>query len=60
MGQIMAQEAVGSMRRNMPKFLPAVMLGRLAIDRKWQGKGIGRALLALDLVTLQKARPKQP
>jgi GNAT superfamily N-acetyltransferase len=46
MGQILAQEATGSMRRNMPKFIPAVMLGRLAIDRAWQGKGLGRALLA--------------
>jgi GNAT superfamily N-acetyltransferase len=34
------------MRRNMPKFIPAVMLGRLAIDQTWHGKGLGRALLA--------------
>ena len=34
------------MRGNMPKFIPAVMLGRLAIDKNWQGKGLGRALLA--------------
>jgi GNAT superfamily N-acetyltransferase len=46
MGQILAQEATGSMRRNMPQHIPAVMLGRLAIDRGWQGKGLGRALLA--------------
>ena len=46
MGQILAAEASGSMRRNMPKFIPAVVLGRLAIDRAWQGKGLGRALLA--------------
>jgi GNAT superfamily N-acetyltransferase len=46
MGQILAQEATGSMRRNMPKFIPAVVLGRLAIDRAQQGKGLGRALLA--------------
>jgi GNAT superfamily N-acetyltransferase len=45
MGQILAHEASGSMRRNMPKQIPAVMLGRLAIDRAWQGKGLGRALL---------------
>ena len=30
----------------MPKFIPAVTLGRLAIDRAWQGKGLERALLA--------------
>jgi len=46
MGQLLATETPGSMRRNMPKFIPAVMLGRLAIDRDWQGMGIGRALLA--------------
>jgi GNAT superfamily N-acetyltransferase len=46
MGQILAQETAGSRRRNMPKQIPAVMLGRLAIDRAWQGKGLGRALLA--------------
>jgi len=46
MGQILAHETTGAMRRNMPKFIPAVVLGRLAIDRAWQGKGLGRALLA--------------
>jgi len=46
MGQILAQDALGSMRRNMPRHIPAVILGRLAIDRAWQGNGLGRALLA--------------
>lgn len=46
MGQILASETIGSMRRNMPRFIPAVTLGRLAIDRGWQGKGLGRASLA--------------
>jgi GNAT superfamily N-acetyltransferase len=46
MGQILAQEATGPMRRNMPKSIPAVLLGRLAIDRAWQGRGLGRTLLA--------------
>ncbi len=45
MGQILNQEATGAMRRNMPRQIPAVILGRLAIDRNWQGKGIGAALL---------------
>ena len=30
----------------MPNFIPAVVLGRLAIDRARQGQGLGRALLA--------------
>ena len=46
MGQILAQDVKGSMRRNMPRQIPAVTLGRLAIDRAWQGKGLGGALLA--------------
>jgi GNAT superfamily N-acetyltransferase len=46
MGQILASEVIGSMRRNMPNKIPAVVLGRLAIDLAWQGKGVGRALLA--------------
>jgi GNAT superfamily N-acetyltransferase len=45
MGQILASETMGSMRRNMPSQIPAVVLGRLAIDLKWQGKGLGRALI---------------
>jgi GNAT superfamily N-acetyltransferase len=45
MGQILNQEATGAMRRNMPRQIPAVILGRLAIDRNWQGRGLGAALL---------------
>ena len=46
MGQILGREVIGSMRRNMPNVIPAVVLGRLAIDLTWQGKGLGRAMLA--------------
>ncbi len=46
MGQILAQDVIGSMRRNMPNAIPAVVLGRLAIDLVWQGKGLGGAMLA--------------
>lgn len=45
MGQIFNQEVIGSMRRNMPRQIPAVILGRLAIDEQWQGRGLGKALL---------------
>ena len=45
MGQILNQEATGAMRRNMPRQIPAVILGRLATDRHWQGRGIGKSLL---------------
>ena len=46
MGQILGQDVTGAMRRNMPRQIPAVTLGRLAIDRRWQGKGLGSAMLA--------------
>lgn len=45
MGQIFNQEVTGAMRRNMPRHIPAVILGRLAIDAAWQGRGLGKALL---------------
>ncbi len=46
MGQVLALDVPGAMRRNMPNNIPAVILGRLAVDEKWQGKGIARGLLA--------------
>lgn len=49
MGQIFNKEVTGAMRRNMPGQIPAVILARLAIDERWQGKGLGKALL-LDAV----------
>ncbi len=33
------------MRRNMPDSLPVLILGRLAIDKKYHNKGLGSALL---------------
>ncbi len=55
MGQILNQEAIGSMRRNMPRQIPAVILGRLAIDKNWQGQGLGRALLNDAIVRSSRA-----
>lgn len=37
--------APGRFRRNMPDPIPLVVLGRLAVDRSEQGKGLGRALV---------------
>ncbi|MDN5870151.1 MAG: GNAT family N-acetyltransferase [Nitrococcus sp.] len=42
---IAVNEAPGRFRRNMPDPIPIVVLGRLAVDRSVQGKGIGRALV---------------
>ncbi|MEZ0328521.1 MAG: GNAT family N-acetyltransferase [Dissulfuribacterales bacterium] len=33
------------LRRNMPDPIPVAVLGRLAVDRRFQGHGIGRALV---------------
>jgi GNAT superfamily N-acetyltransferase len=30
----------------MPENVPLLLVGRLAVDRQWQGRGIGSALLA--------------
>jgi GNAT superfamily N-acetyltransferase len=43
-GAITVESAPGRFRRNMPNPIPVVVLGRLAVDRGWHGKGIGRAL----------------
>ncbi len=45
MGQILNQEVPGSIRRNMPAKIPAVILGRLAVDKTAQGQGLGGSLL---------------
>ncbi len=40
-----AQAAVpGKFRRNMPDPIPIVVLARLAVDRNYQGRGLGRAM----------------
>jgi GNAT superfamily N-acetyltransferase len=42
---VTSAESSGRFRRNMPDPVPVVVLGRLAVDRDFQGKGIGRALV---------------
>lgn len=37
--------APGPIRRNMPDPIPMAIIGRLAIDRSWQGRGLGAAML---------------
>lgn len=44
-GAIAHAEATGRVRRNMPDPVPVIILGRLAIASKFQGHGIGAALL---------------
>jgi GNAT superfamily N-acetyltransferase len=45
-GSILHAAATGRVRRNMPDPAPVLLLGRLAVDRAWQQKGLGSDLLA--------------
>lgn len=39
------RRATGRVARNMPEPIPAMLLGRLAVDRSMQGIGLGKGLL---------------
>ena len=43
-GAVATDAVTGRFRRNMPDPVPVVIQGRLAIDRAWQGRGLGRGL----------------
>jgi len=43
-GAIALGSVPGRFRRNMPDPIPVVVLARLAVDRNYQGRGLGRAL----------------
>ncbi|MFL5260384.1 MAG: GNAT family N-acetyltransferase [Hyphomicrobiales bacterium] len=43
-GAVAISSTTARLRRNMPDPVPVVLLGRLAVDRRYQGAGIGRAL----------------
>jgi len=44
-GSLDVESAPARLRRNMPNPLPVVVLGRLAVDDTWSGRGIGGGLL---------------
>lgn len=44
-GALAAVAAPSRLRRNMPDPLPLIVLGRLAVDSAWIGRGIGSGLL---------------
>ena len=44
-GSIEHRNAPGKIRRNMPNPIPVMVLGRLAVDQRWQQTGLGRGLL---------------
>ncbi len=44
-GAVDHDDAPNPLRRNMPDPIPVLVLGRLAIDRRFQNRGFGHALL---------------
>ena len=44
-GSVAQEAATGKIRRNMPNPIPVMVIGRLAIDRADQGRGLGKSLL---------------
>ncbi len=55
-GAVAQASVTGRVRRNMPDPVPVMVIGRLAVEHNWQGKGIGRALLRDAILrTLQAA-----
>lgn len=56
-GAVAHAGATGRTRRNMPDPMPVMVLGRLAVDRAYQGRGIAQGLLRdAVLRTLQAAK----
>lgn len=43
-GAVAVETAPGRFRRNMPDPVPVIVLGRLAVDREYRNRGLGRAL----------------
>lgn len=56
-GALALREAPGGIRRNTPDPVPMAILGRLAVDQRWQGRGLGVALLR-DAVERTRAASK--
>ncbi len=56
-GAVDNRSAPGNVRRNMPDPIPVMVLGKLAITKEWQGRGLGNGLLQnAILLTLQASR----
>jgi GNAT superfamily N-acetyltransferase len=45
-GQVILEDAPDRLKKGLAKHpIPIMLLARLAIDRRWQGRGVGKALL---------------
>jgi GNAT superfamily N-acetyltransferase len=54
-GAVQHDGAPRKLRQNLPSPTPIVIIGRLAVDKSLQGKGIGRGLLKDALLRVTKA-----
>jgi GNAT superfamily N-acetyltransferase len=56
-GHVMREEALGRLTKGLARHpVPIMLLARLAIDHRWQGQGVGKALLKDAMLrTLQAA-----
>ena len=44
-GAVQRAVAISKMRRNAPDPVPVMVMGRLAVDKDWEGRGIGKGML---------------
>ncbi len=54
-GALAQSEAPSGLKRNMPDPIPMAILGRLAVDQRYQGQGLGTALLQDAVLRVQQA-----
>lgn len=54
-GSVASLDTPGKVRRNMPTPVPVMILGRLAVDSRYQGKGVGQLLLSDALLRTNQA-----
>jgi GNAT superfamily N-acetyltransferase len=41
---LLLEDAPGGLRRNMPRPIPVILIGRLAVDERYKGQGLGASL----------------
>ncbi|MGL5139553.1 MAG: GNAT family N-acetyltransferase [Beijerinckiaceae bacterium] len=54
-GALAAADAPGRLKRNVPDPIPMAILGRLAIDKRRQGEGLGAAMLRDAVLRVRQA-----
>ncbi len=54
-GSLATAAAPGRVRRNQPNPIPTIVIGRLAVDSRFEGRGVGSGLLHFALVKCLEA-----